>query len=743
MLRTNHPLHALIVLVFTLFFLSVNITAQDTITVQTITLDSDDRVGVFTFPDDATQTYEKILMRYQIRCHDAAVGFGNVGCREWDYSCNTFITDSTRVDSNQAFHPNYIISNFNGDEFSYTQQPVYNYTQYEQSEVIYNNVLTETTAQVGVDNMPMTLAGTQTVARAQFLFTAAELSAAGLVAGPVTSLRMDVTDLGEDINFMRIKMKHSNKTELNSSDPDFDNFTEVYFLSTDFTNVGDHAFLFSNDFDWDGTSNVLVEFSFTNQDTGAATTVNSHDAGFNSSIFTGTTDHALSFAGSGNIPLDPAPFASVNNEITVSLWAKGSDVLPTNTTVFYGDDDAGSRQANVHLPWSNGQIYWDCGGNGSGGYDRINGVADPSDFSGKWSHWAFTKNANTGNMSIYLNGELFLSGTDKTNPITLTSFRFASNLAENNNYYGAIDELQVWDTALDQSTIQEWMRKTVTTDHPNYSNLLAYFQLNEGADSQLMNASGNSDATVNGPPNWETIRGKDLFKNFVTSSLRPNVTFVQGTYEQTVNTIYVLDSVLAAQNQVTAYEVVGTDLTEVNTFSAYPAATQYVLNEMGEVVDSVEVLVENTLMIEDLEYFNKFPSKYEILSLVTPYGNGLDLGENGKTFIFDVTDYAPILKGDRRLSIEMGGQNQEEMDIRFLFITGTPPREVKNIQNIWPFRRGWFGSILDGHTTLMLMEVTMNLHFQFGKNVEVFRFIRKEVPGCLIVPVGVQEIRRQ
>ncbi|MFT6021060.1 MAG: hypothetical protein ACI9CQ_003866 [Saprospiraceae bacterium] len=695
MLRTTHSFFVFTLFIFSLLSFSKNTIAQDTIIVQTITLDSDERAGVFTFPDDVSQTYEKILMRYQMRCHDGAVGFGNVGCREWDYSCNTFITDSTRVDSNRANHPNYIISNFNGTEFSYTQQPVYNYTQYEQSEVIYNNVLTESTAQIGIDNAPMTLAGTQTVARAQFLFTAAELSAAGLVAGPVTSMRMDVTELGEDINFMRIKMKHSSKTELESANPDFNDFTEVYFLSTNFSNVGDHAFLFSNDFDWDGTSNVLVEFSFTNQNAGAATTVNSHDAGFNSSIFTGTSDHALSFAGSGSIPLDGGPLASVNNEITVSLWAKGSDILPVNTTVFEGKDDAGNRQANVHLPWSNGQVYWDCGANGNA-FDRINGVVDPSDFAGKWSHWAFTKNVSTGTMSIYLNGELFLSGTAKTNPIALASFNFASDISTNNNYYGAIDELQIWDVALDQATIQDWMRKSVTVDHPNYSNLLAYFQLNEGADSQLTDASASSsDAMVEGASNWQKIRGKDLFKGFVTSSLRPNMTFVQGTYEQTVSTINVLDSILSEQNQVTAYEVVGTDLTEVSPILVYPAETQYVLNEMGEVVDSVGIIVENTLTISDLEYYNKFPSKYEILSLVTPYGNGLDLGSNGKTFIFDVTDYAPILKGDRRLSIEMGGQNQEEMDIRFLYITGTPAREVKNIQNIWPFRRGWFQSILD------------------------------------------------
>ncbi|MEZ4980407.1 MAG: hypothetical protein R2769_02230 [Saprospiraceae bacterium] len=38
------------------------------------------------------------------------------------------------------------------------------------------------------------------------------------------------------------------------------------------------------------------------------------------------------------------------------------------------------------------------------------------------------------------------------------------------------------------------------------------------------------------------------------------------------------------------------------------------------------------------------------------------------TFNIDVTDYAPILTGRKRMSLELGGQNQEEMDIRFMFV---------------------------------------------------------------------------
>jgi hypothetical protein len=110
-------------------------------------------------------------------------------------------------------------------------------------------------------------------------------------------------------------------------------------------------------------------------------------------------------------------------------------------------------------------------------------------------------------------------------------------------------------------------------------------------------------------------------------------------------------------------------------------------------IGQVDNPAEGTIEINTLEYFQKQDAKFELLSFVTPYGNGLDLGPEGKTWIFDVSDYAPILKGEKYLSLEMGGQWQEEMDIEFWFITGTPPREVLGIQNVWPFRRGWFDQI--------------------------------------------------
>lgn len=107
----------------------------------------------------------------------------------------------------------------------------------------------------------------------------------------------------------------------------------------------------------------------------------------------------------------------------------------------------------------------------------------------------------------------------------------------------------------------------------------------------------------------------------------------------------------------------------------------------GEWDYSCETYITDPDRIDSLiagDGFTYAPQKFQIMSFVTPYGIGLDLGKRGKMWEFDVTDYLPILRGEKRLSIEAGGQNQEEMDIRFLFIKGTPPRTVIDIQQLWP-----------------------------------------------------------
>ena len=120
--------------------------------------------------------------------------------------------------------------------------------------------------------------------------------------------------------------------------------------------------------------------------------------------------------------------------------------MPFNSYIFEGRDQNGYRVVNCHLPWSNSNIYWDAGNSGTGSYDRVNQSASFNDFAGKWNHWAFTKNANTGEMIAYLNGEVFMSASGKTRTMSgITKFRIGGTAGDNFNgvYDGKIDEFRV------------------------------------------------------------------------------------------------------------------------------------------------------------------------------------------------------------------------------------------------------------------------------------------------------------
>ena len=60
---------------------------------------------------------------------------------------------------------------------------------------------------------------------------------------------------------------------------------------------------------------------------------------------------------------------------------------------------------------------------------------------------------------------------------------------------------------------------------------------------------------------------------------------------------------------------------------------------------------------------------FEIGRFITPYGINLTLGPQGFTWIFDVTDYAPLLQGQVDLS---AGNQQELIDLKFVIDKRNP-----------------------------------------------------------------------
>lgn len=682
-----------------LFIALFSILAQDTVRVQTFTWEDNSRSDYFTFPDDPNQSYEKILMRYNMRCHDAAIGNGDVGCREWDYSCNTFLTDSSREDSLAATHPDHLLYGYDVTSIPYTNTPFYIYTQYEQIQTTVNSSTNINEATLGSTGSPLHLPGaSQQVERHQYLYTAEELTNAGLMPGEITSLSFNILDPSQGAHgFMRIRLKETNRTTMHADSMETQGFTEVYFNNLSLEDTGWTSIPFYQAFEWDGSSSIILDLSTSGGPYNVETRIDGSSESFMCSA--GATDQSqapyyLGLNGYGWMELPPNAFGHIE-EISVAFWSYGlAYELPNQNSVFEAVDDFNHRQMNVHLPWSDGTIYWDCGNDGSG-YDRIQKAANPSEFEGSWQFWVFTKNATSGEMKIFLNGEIWHSGTGKTKPIDISNFMFGRNISGDRPYPGSLDNISIWHKALELEDVQRIM---LTEDIPNdlAAEKLAYhYPLNEGNGNIAEDMYSNFDATLVSP-NWQSYRGKDLQFDWYVTTYRPHLRLVQADLDIENESVFVVDSVEVNPIDILTYEVdASNDLVNTGSVQTYLAGATYLYDEEGNILDVYYVPEDGYINVEDLNYHIKQPAKFEILSLVTPYGNGLDLGQGGKTFTFDVTDYGPILKGEKYLSIEMGGQNQEEMDIEFLFIKGTPQRDVIDISNVWPFARGWYADIQD------------------------------------------------
>jgi hypothetical protein len=670
----------------------------DTIFVKAWKYGSTNRDTLINFPSSSL-TFEKIILKYNMRCKNGLISnqtLPNQGCGEWDYSCNTYIVDSSKIEQAPKTAPNYVISNYTATSFPYVTNPLYDYYDYGQTNVVLNSIISETMFPVGAGSVaaPDLLKADQRSGRSQILILASELTAAGLTAGPIDGFTLNVSNAGGTVNFFRVKMQLINPATavLSSNSSTLTGFTQVFNKNYTFV-TGSNRIQFYQPFNWDGTSNVLIDLSFTNTQSSTPIIFNGVNTSSNLAMYS-NNNYAVDLGAFGQAVINTTSLTSINNEITISWWAYGtSNLYPANTSAIYAwANNVNDRHFNIHFPWSDNNMYFDAGFT-SGNYDRINKAATASEIGGQWNHWAFTKNATTGDMKIYLNGALWHSGTGKIKPMSILNMIIGKDGSYNNNYKGKVNELTVWNKELSLTDIQNWMNKPIDNTHPFYSNLLGYYKMGEG-NGQTLNDSKFS-ATSNGTNlQWSYERGDKLNRMFYETNIRPNVSFFRGTYSLSTNTVTVRDSIVRQPNVVQSYSI--TDNSTVtpmmhdavvlvstsNSFQATPSNI-YDGDNNNTLTGTISVTPTGTLVISNLNYLERYPFYNEIMSFVTPYGKGLDLGIKGKSWYYDVTDFAPLLQGPKRMVMQLGGEYQEQMNIDLYFIVGTPPRNVLEFNQLW------------------------------------------------------------
>ncbi len=156
-----------------------------------------------------------------------------------------------------------------------------------------------------------------------------------------------------------------------------------------------------------------------------------------------------------------------NDAATIGLWMFGGEFQPQNNFAFwFADGDADPRQLGAHVPWSNGNIFFDVAGC-CGATQRITTALDPDLYQDTWTHYTFVKDGES--TAIYINGELFLdSGGNIMDPLgPITTVRFGSGQAPGQwSYNGLMDDIAVWDEALSEEDIVKLFEGTLLGGGP-------------------------------------------------------------------------------------------------------------------------------------------------------------------------------------------------------------------------------------------------------------------------------------
>ena len=584
--------------------------------------------------------------------------------------------------------PSHFITNWSESSLPYSSTPVYDYYREEIQDVVIDNIISETAISTGAGTSSHnTILATEELAnKSQFIYLADELIAAGLVAGEIAGLSLDLLDRASEANFLRVKMKNTSLSDMNSA-IELDGFTEVYYNTADLLPNQSNRFQFHTPFEWDGSSNILVEFNFSN-----------HESSLTPSDIAGelTTENlglvssnGSEFLLSGNAYIESNDYRGIGGSTnrTIEAWVKG-DVVRNGEICSWGTRDTGEKW-NFRLV-STGEIRVEIAGTGTVSSTKVN--------DGEWHHVVCVLDGDdASDIRFYIDGRLdanSITGSGLINTNADEGILVRVNRGTNERFFdGEIDDVRIWDTNLSEETIQNWMRRPLDASHPNYANLQLYYEF-DGAGSEIIDSSPNGrNATLIGR-NYRTsfADGDGLFKDFVSTEVRPNLNFFQGEYELTTsaiqvdrpfskagqifvseNTIVLGDNSIAIDDEIVSSDPVQFWLPQENVFDPIT----------GALIETREVDQDGIIEISELDYTRRWPIFNELVSFVTPYGINLDFGLEGATWYFDVSDYVSLLKGNKRMLMTLGGQNQEQMDLDFLFIVGTPPREVIKYEQLW------------------------------------------------------------
>ncbi len=180
------------------------------------------------------------------------------------------------------------------------------------------------------------------------------------------------------------------------------------------------------------------------------------------------TGTAAAFPDNGHIDV---PFdAALNGEsFTIALWANAGSTGGFASPLTSRDDVAGPL-THGYILYNNNAGNWDFWtGDSDNGWDTLPGGAVSTS---AWSHLAITYDATTDTKSLWIDGALSASdnvpqsGPTQYSPngtVESENLHIGSGQDDGNNFFfdGNIDDVTIWDEALDGAAIQNIMNNSI------------------------------------------------------------------------------------------------------------------------------------------------------------------------------------------------------------------------------------------------------------------------------------------
>jgi hypothetical protein len=684
--------------------LVLNSTSQDTIIVQTLTFDSiTTRRGVWDFPTD--ESFRKILMYHTLKC-DPLTTHDQYPCGEWDYLTYNIVYRHTGIYDSILFHHPYFtfFNNASPDSVLLSDDPSWSYFNNHHAAVSYPDTLSYYEALIGqgLEFSEEVLPTQFSSGRSQYLWLADELLNAGFSAGLITGIKLQVQPLNPDIRHLMIRMKQVNLNEI-TPDTLILEMDTVFFASVNFNDFNQPGLNFYEPFYWDGVSNIVIDFSFTNPGPEAGTILLGDDPGFNCGISSGDENYAINLDGEMDFLMLPQD-TYFNSNFTFQAWfykrsnnnwsrifdfGNGADI--NNVIVVLSKETSGKLSFHIN----------------NDAIDRSFEFPDVIPLN-RWTHVTLRLTNHIG--WLYINGNFEKIGLlQQPDDVTRTKNYIGRSNWQNDGFADIlIDEFRIYKTDLTPEEIKASYRQELQNPEAD-TNLIVYFNFDQGGGDMIIdNSAYNHSATRYGLPSWHKIKGPERFMGFHQSNIRPLIKFVRlESSEIQLEFENIVDSVVNSPVQIILFENPDDPTLATDTITRWRAGNSFIY-ENWTIVDTVWNTPGEILYNEDLPYYGdpfEVLEHFEIGRFITPYGINLSLGPQGFTWVFDVTDYAPLLQGQVDLS---AGNQQELIDLKFVMIKGTPPRDVLQIDRIWGGLASYYYKDLDDDVVLKADTITLS-----------------------------------